>query len=181
MTSRALSIGTTIALATGALLAVGARPGSAREAARFGPPWISIETPVNPYDAATRGAFLVVHTFHHGLQLDVPIAGTAEGIVNGQRRTIPLQFGRTSRPGAYVVRKQWSDGGVWTLDIVASQDRDDVAQALVEIGPSGEVARVQVPTRPGENPDMPLPARIGSREIERALQARARLALATKP
>ena len=38
----------------------------AAAAPAFGPPWISIETPPNPYDAASRGAFLLVHTFHHG-------------------------------------------------------------------------------------------------------------------
>ena len=31
-----------------------------------GPPWISIELPANPYDQTMRGAFLLVHAFHHG-------------------------------------------------------------------------------------------------------------------
>ncbi|PYP64227.1 MAG: hypothetical protein DMD37_03225, partial [Gemmatimonadetes bacterium] len=30
-----------------------------------GPPWISIELPVNPYDRTMQGAFLLVHAFHH--------------------------------------------------------------------------------------------------------------------
>jgi len=36
-----------------------------------GPPWISIELPANPYDQATRGAFLLVHAFHHGTPIGV--------------------------------------------------------------------------------------------------------------
>src|SRR5437868_1676283 len=53
-----------------------------------GPPWISIELPVNPYDESTRGAFLLVHEFHHGTPVSYIVTGTAEGIVNGERRSI---------------------------------------------------------------------------------------------
>ena len=52
-----------------------------------GPPWISIEYPVNPYDSASRGSFLLVHGFHHGIPVDYPMTGTAEGLVAGARRT----------------------------------------------------------------------------------------------
>ena len=65
-----------------------------------GPPWISIEHPVNPYDATTRDAFLLVHAFHHGTPQNFPVTGTAEGMVDGQRRTVNLEFTRTSRSGA---------------------------------------------------------------------------------
>ena len=156
-----------------AMLAVPARGDAA--ASLFGPPWISIETPVNPYDATTRGAFLVVHEFHHGTPASAPLSGTAEGIVNGERRTIALQFTPTSQGGAYALRKQWGDAGIWTLVITVAQHEDDVAQALVELGADGVVARVEVPTRPGER-DMPLPRRISAREIDSALRLRARAA-----
>ena len=53
-----------------------------------GPPWISIEYPVNPYDRTTKDAFLLVHAFHHGNATDFPVNGTAEGLVNGQRRSL---------------------------------------------------------------------------------------------
>ena len=51
-----------------------------------GPPWISIELPVNPYDQSMRGAFLLVHAFHHGTPMGFIVTGTAEGIVNGERQ-----------------------------------------------------------------------------------------------
>ena len=85
-------------------------------ASSFGPPWISIETPPNPYDAASRGAFLVVHTFHHGDLVASGVTGTAEGIVNGARRSIPLAFDTTARRGSYALRKQWPSDGIWMLD-----------------------------------------------------------------
>src|SRR5438128_4813969 len=77
-----------------------------------GPPWISIEYPANPYDSASRGAFLLVHAFHHGTPVNFPVLGTAEGLVNGARRTISLEFQATSRPGVYALQKQWSSDGV---------------------------------------------------------------------
>ena len=83
--------------------------------ASVGPPWISIEHPPNPYDSATRNAFLIVHSFHHGTPAQFPVFGTAEGLVNGARRTISLELRRTSRPGVYALNKQWPDEGVWTV------------------------------------------------------------------
>jgi hypothetical protein len=179
MSIRSLPAVAAFALTSVALVAGGPRAGLAHDARMFGPPWISIETPVNPYDASTRDAFLLVHTFHHGTQVDAPVSGTAEGIVNGERRSIPLKFNSTSRPGAYALRKQWSDGGVWTLDIVATQHENEVAQALVEIGPNGTVARVEVPTRIDPHyGSLPFPKRLSAQEIDSALRMRARLALA---
>jgi hypothetical protein len=181
MSARSLRLVAATALASVAFVAVAARPGQARIATMFGPPWISIETPVNPYDASMRGAFLIVHTFHHGTQLDAAVSGTAEGMVNGDRRTIPLEFSKTSRAGAYALRKQWSDGGVWTLSIVAEQDHGDGAQALVDIGPNGDVTRVEVPVRyDSRNGNMPLPRIVSAQEIDSALRLRARTAVASK-
>ena len=139
-----------------------------------GPPWISIETPVNPYDATTRGAFLLVHAFHHGEPIAYPVSGTAEGMVNGQRRSIVLAFTPTSRPGAYALRKQWGDTGVWTLVITVKQQENDLAQALVELGADGTVGRVQVPTRVGER-DLPFPRVVSAQDVDSALRLRAKL------
>jgi hypothetical protein len=136
-----------------------------------GPPWISIEYPVNPYDASMRGAFLLVHAFHHGAPVGFPIDGTAEGIVNGERRTVRLQFSETSRPGVYALKQMWSSQGVWTLVIRATQGHDDAATAVVELAADGQVASVKVPTaRRGE---WIVPAAVSMADIDAALRARA--------
>src|SRR5437899_12345788 len=62
-----------------------------------GPPWISIELPANPYDRSTRDAFLLVHSFHHGTAMGFIVTGTAEGMLNGVRRWLKLDFAETSR------------------------------------------------------------------------------------
>lgn len=139
----------------------------------MGPPWISIETPPNPYDSASRDAYLLVHTFHHGTPTNFAVAGTAEGIVDGARRTVALEFGNTSRPGVYALRKQWTDKGVWTLVIGVTQGEGDfnTAKAVVEIGTNGQVASVMVPTRMQGIHRVPAPVNMA--DVESALRSRA--------
>jgi hypothetical protein len=136
-----------------------------------GPPWISIELPANPYDQATRGAFLVVHAFHHGVPVAFPVSGTAEGIVNGERRSIELTFTATSHTGAYALRRMWPGDGTWTLVISVTQGTNDKATAVIEIGPDGQVASVRVPTR--VQGDYVIPAPVAMRDIDAGLRARA--------
>jgi hypothetical protein len=115
--------------------------------ARFGPPWISIEAPPNPFDRATRDAFLVVRTYHHGTLLDQGVRGTAEGIVGTERRTVRLTFGPTSQPGVYALRRQWPGDGRWAL-VISTGPEDGAATALVALDPGGQhVASVTVPSR----------------------------------
>ena len=137
----------------------------------LGPPWISIEYPPSPYDQTTRGAYLLVHAFHHGTPADYPVTGTAEGIVAGQRRSVTLDFARTSRAGTYALRKQWPSEGVWTLVISVTQGSDDKVTALVDVGPSGDVASVKVPTEPRGG--WQIPKRVSMQDVEAALRARA--------
>jgi hypothetical protein len=139
-----------------------------------GPPWISVEYPANPYDGASRGAFLLVHAFHHGTPVAFPVSGTAEGLLDGARRTISLEFKATSRPGVYAVHKQWPDNGIWTLVLAVTQGGDgdgNTAKAVVELGTNGQVASVSVPTR--RQGQWVVPAPVSMTDIESALRARA--------
>ena len=64
--------------------------------------------------------------------------------------------------------------GLWTLVITVTQHDNDIAQALVELGADGSVARVHVPTRVGER-NMPIPRALSARDIDGALRQRALL------
>ena len=141
--------------------------------ARVGPPWISIEYPVNPYDQTTRSAFMLVHSFHHGAAVDFPVSGSAEGLVKGERRSIPLRFSRTSRQGVFAVSKQWPNEGVWTLLVSVTQGKDDKVSAVVELSASGEVASMRVPTRRVAGESFVLPADVSMADVETSLRARA--------
>lgn len=144
---------------------------------RAGPPWISIEYPANPYDRASRGAFLLVHAFHHGQNLALPVSGTAEGLVGGARRTISLEFRATSRPGVFALHRQWPSEGVWTLvlEVRQGEGAGNTAQAAVELAADGGIASVTVPTR--RQGQILIPTGVSMKDVEAGLLARsARLA-----
>lgn len=143
-----------------------------------GPPWISIELPVNPYDESTRGAFLLVHAFHHQTPMGFLVTGTAEGIVNGERRSIKLTFTETSRGGVFALKRMWPEEGAWTLVITVNQGPGDGATAVVDLGPDGQVAAIRVPTT--QRGRWTVPAEVSMNDIDAALRARA-AALAQRP
>jgi len=157
-------------LAIGSLLA-------ATAFVRSGPPWISIEYPANPYDGASRGAFLLVHAFHHGTPVNFPVSGTAEGIVKGARRTISLEFKSTSRPGVYALQKQWPNEGVWTLVLGVSQGEGEfnTVRAVVDLAADGQVASVNVPTQRDRTGYL-IPASVSMASVEAGLRSRVTMA-----
>ena len=163
-------------LAGGALVLGAAKPVASTDASMFGGPWISIETPVNPYDASTRGALMLVHTFRHGNPMDMGMAGRAEGLVDGQRRSVALDLRKASNAGTYAVRKQWESKGVWTVVITATptdHGPGEQIQALVEVSGDGDVGKVSVPrTAQGAL------RTVAAAEIDRDLRERARAPVA---
>jgi len=127
-----------------AALAAAALAG-ATSPAYAGPPWVSIELPANPMDPTTRGAYLLVHTFHHQIVLRQMLEGRAEGMVNGRRQTVALSFDDTSREFVRALRRNWPTEGSWVLVITAG-GHDGGVTALVGIGTDGQVRSVSVPT-----------------------------------
>ena len=127
-----------------------------------GGPWISIETPVNPYDAEARGASFLVHTFHHAVPTNFELETRAEGLVDGQRRTVSLTP-KAVRTGTYVVRNTWGAKGTWSVLIVATQPEPKASiQAVVDVAADGSISRVTLPQR-----------MMTAADVDRSLRARA--------
>ena len=132
------------------------------------PPWLSIESPVNPFDASTRGAILLVRTtMREGITTVADLNGAAEGLVAGARRTVALKFDTTPTPGVYALRRQWPTDGAWMLRITLKEH----TTALVTLDQAGAVASVRVPTQPQANGGFPIPREVGMREIDSTLAA----------
>jgi hypothetical protein len=128
------------------------------------PPWISIESPVNPFDATARGAAMLVHaSFREGSSQLSDLSGTAEGLVNGVRRSIPLRFDVTGQPNVFALRRQWPTDGSWLLRINLR-----TTSALVMLDSDGNVAAVSVPTRVAAD-GTTLPRGVTSKEIDSTL------------
>ncbi|PYP79971.1 MAG: hypothetical protein DMD35_06560 [Gemmatimonadetes bacterium] len=131
----------------GAILLLSGAASSSHAAWFKGGPWISIETPINPYDVPARGALFLVHTFHHAVPTNLTVEARAEGLVDGKRRTVPLSPSAL-RTGTFAVRNEWGARGTWSVLIVATQPEPKASiQAVVDVGTDGGVSRVTLPQR----------------------------------
>ena len=139
----------------------------AAPASAAGPPWISIEIPANPYDRATRGAIALLRTYHHGVAIQLQVRGTAEGLVDGERVSLPLELAAAGPTGVYAIRVDLPSRGVWVL-VVHGGETEGGVTAIVDVAPSGTVRAVEVPTR-GDNP--PVPRSVTRAEIDARLRA----------
>ncbi|MES2179898.1 MAG: hypothetical protein V4550_18700 [Gemmatimonadota bacterium] len=106
--------------------------------AQAGPPWLTVEFRPN------FPGFMLIRTLHHGDPLPLPLTGTAEGLVNGERRSVPLTFTLTEKPNGYTVNKTWGDEGVWVLNIAATGDHLG-AGVVVGFDRNGEPAFTRFP------------------------------------
>ena len=127
------------------------------------PPWLSIEAPVNPFDPGARGALMLVHvSFREGDARLADLAGTAEGIVAGARRSVPLRFTETGRPNTFALTRQWPAEGKWLLRLSVRE-----TTALVMLDRDGQVASVRVPVKRSGGLD--LPRAVSAHEIDSTL------------
>jgi hypothetical protein len=123
-----------LALVPIALIAAAfARPAPSSD---VGAPWISLELPANPLDRAHADAVLIVRTYYHETPAAWNLRGTAEGMVNGKRRSIPLEFESTSGTGVWAVRQAWPSEGEWVLIIGLAEGGTTL---IAELGPDGGV------------------------------------------
>lgn len=103
------------------------------------PPQIVVE---RPSASSPDGAFLLVHASRGCQSGKLAVTGTAEGLVGGARRSIPLEISLTGTDGVYQVRRQWPGQGVWVLRLVVRVGEGS-ATALVGVDASGEIAMVR--------------------------------------
>jgi hypothetical protein len=102
------------------------------------PPQITVERP----GAASDSAFVLVHASRGCRSGTLTVTGTAEGLIGGARRSIPLEVAATETAGVYRVLRQWPSQGVWVLRLVVRVGEGS-ATALVGVNASGEIAEVR--------------------------------------
>jgi len=81
--------------------------------------FFSIGDPNAASDPAARGAFVTARVFtcFGDLRPDWNISATAEGLVNGERVTVPLKVVRLSIPGLHAIQWTQPKEGVWVIDL----------------------------------------------------------------
>lgn len=139
-----------------------------------GPPWLSIEFPANPMNKSAQGAYLLVHTFHHEQAASFVVEARAEGLVNGQRKTLPLTLERTDRDGVYALKQSWPETGDWVIVITGAPGEGSVT-ALVSIA-DGNIRGIRVPTKKVENGRWTVPLQVTQADIEAELRSLVALA-----
>src|SRR5262249_1487311 len=133
---------------------------------------LSVQTP-SANDNETRDAVLLVRTYGCMRPEDADLKGTAEGLVNGERKTIPLTLKKTSK-GVVAVTKQWGSEGTWVLTF-SGQLEGMTCSVLVELGSHGDVkpgTRIEAGSRAGVNARS-VQRRLTAEEINTALGSQA--------
>jgi len=96
-----------------------------------GPPSFSFEAP----SGQSGNPVLLVHAFSCHAPTDAAVRASAEGVVDGKRKTIPLELKSSGATGVYSVTRQWPAQGSWVL--VFSIDRGGQTTALVKMDARG--------------------------------------------
>ena len=98
---------------------------------------LSIETPSGSSDPQLKDVVLVTRTYGCHQPADAKLTATAEGLVNGSRKSIPLEL-RSIGAGVYAIKQQWPSEGSWVLALTGGYN-GMTSSVLVELGPNGKV------------------------------------------
>jgi hypothetical protein len=116
-------------------------------------------------EAARDGRSLVVRTFNCGTPASLSLEGSAEGLVGGQRRTIPLEVTRAAEAGVFNVTRQWPSEGQWALVFTVAGGHP--VSTLVRLEP-GDVVRIASQKQGYEKPSAErIVAALGSAPLPR--------------
>jgi hypothetical protein len=80
---------------------------------------VEIGNPVANPEALSKGAVLVARTTACHSPEKTVLTATAEGVMDGQRRSMPLKLIPLSTPGVFAIGQQWPSAGTWAVKIVA--------------------------------------------------------------
>jgi hypothetical protein len=96
-----------------------------------------IGSPVAAQDFRTKSASFVFRTTGCGEPEKPELSATAEGLVDGARRSITLKIVSSAKPGVYAVFQQW-DAGRWVVILKGSCGTAQ-AGAVIPVGARGFV------------------------------------------
>ncbi len=86
-----------------------------------------------------KGGVMAVRTENCADPAKVQITASAEGIVDGMRRSVPLTLTAGTVPGAYIVSREWPPGA-WVVSLTGVCGSAK-ASAIVPFGPDGNYIR----------------------------------------
>ena len=96
----------------------------------------TIGSPVASMDGRSKLAAFVFRTEGCADAAKAQVDGTAEGLVQGARKSVALKLTAMSTPGVYAVYPTWPADGDWVVSLRGTC-ADASAGALIPIGPGG--------------------------------------------
>jgi hypothetical protein len=116
-------------LAAAALLAFAAR----LSAGGF---WVTLGNPEASPEARAMHAVATFQAIGCHRPEKAELTARAVGVVNGERRSIPLKLAALPAPGMYALTRQWPAEGRWVIEVVATS-QGAVTSTLAPAGPAG--------------------------------------------
>lgn len=98
---------------------------------------LSVETPTGSTDPQLKGVVLIARTFGCHQPADAKLSASAEGFVDGNRKSLPLEL-RSIGSGVYAIKQQWPSEGTWVLALTGAYN-GMTSSVLVELGLNGKV------------------------------------------
>ena len=89
-----------------------------------------------PHGVVKKDIGMAVRAENCAGSTQVQITGTAEGIVDGARRSIPVRVVAGATLGTFAISRDWPAQGTWVVSLTG-RCGSSTASAVVPIGPSG--------------------------------------------
>jgi hypothetical protein len=98
--------------------------------------WLQVGNPEANPAAAKMGAVVIIKAVGCHDPASAKVTATAVGVVNGERRTIPLELQALGEPGSYALSQQWPKEGRWVIQLVG-RNGEQFTNTLIGAGPDG--------------------------------------------
>jgi len=93
---------------------------------------LEVGNPAANHEALEKHAILVARVTACHSPEKTTVTATAEGIVNGMRKSIPLKVIPLSTAGTFAVTREWPEQGTWAVKMIATNpDYKDYATSVV--------------------------------------------------
>ena len=98
--------------------------------------WLQVGNPEASAEARKVNAVVTIKATGCHDPAVARVTATAIGMVDGQRRSIPLKLDKLSEPGAWALRQQWPTEGKWVIELIGRND-EQFTNTLLAAGPDG--------------------------------------------
>jgi|ERR1035441_5762821 hypothetical protein len=98
--------------------------------------WLQVGNPEASPAAGKMGAVAVIKAVGCHDPASAKVTATAVGVVDGERRAIPLELKPLGEPGAYALAQQWPKDGKWVIQLVG-RNGEQFTNTLIAAGPGG--------------------------------------------